>query len=138
MRSSFGCVWKFWLVGKICGVLLTVFCCLLFSLISLGGYLMGDHFSVHTDSSTEYEGSEYSEEHRTEHHLYPFVPPTEQHNYQGPIVGIPPLSWKDSGAEYNHCLIGFLVDRRNFSSRELQNILLNVWRPRGRIWVVGR
>lgn len=90
-----------------------------------------------TDSSDSEAGSDHEEAHDAAHAANPREPPTHRPS-RVPVVEFDHQVIDMNRNFWNRCLIGVLIDRREFSTRHMQAIINTYWRLQGNVRVVGR
>ncbi|KAF7832321.1 Pyruvate carboxyltransferase [Senna tora] len=89
------------------------------------------------DSSDSEPGEELEEMRDLENYPNPRSPPPTR-DARGPIMQVHPQTIEENRDYWAHCLIGELIDVRQFLVRRLQHALNHAWRLQGRVTVVGR
>ncbi|KAF7810342.1 reverse transcriptase [Senna tora] len=89
------------------------------------------------ESSDSEQGEEVEEMRDLENAPNPISPPPTR-DARGPILRVQLETIEANRDYWAHCLIGELIDARQFPVRRLQHALNHAWRLQGRVTVMGR
>lgn len=104
----------------------------------MSAHLMSIFGDPNPDSSETGFGSEFSEEHRTVPHPHTLLPLPRSRGHQGVRMILPQGTWETTICPFWNCLVGYLLDNRQFSSYDMEEIVDGLWHVLEGVTVVGR